>query len=223
MRKLLPLAAIAGSLMLALTSCSGGSTTATPQSSGQETIQETVHMNADYPSYGSPLAAAAKSDLVVVGVPVKSWDDMIYPDRVDSDDPIKNPQAGLSEKEINEFIADSGVPITVTEFEVTEVVSGEANVGDRILVDQLGGASGGVTYDEENTTNMRNFSASTLRSDKTRIMLSLGENHSGRRELVNPEEGFNFVSTTGEIDTVDGKSIGKTIKSFKKSLNKGNN
>ncbi len=218
MRMMLPLAAVVGSLMLALTSCSGSSTTAVLPASSEETVQ----MTADYPSYGSPLKAAAISDLVVVGVPVKSWDDVIYPDRVDSDDPVKYPQAGFSEEETDEFIADSGVPITVTEFEVTEVLSGDAKVGDKILVDQFGGTSSGVTYETENASNMRNFSASKLRSEKTRIMLSLSESHGGHRELVNPEEGFNFVSSSGEIGTVDGESTGKTTESFKKALNQEN-
>lgn len=82
---------------------------------------------ADWPVFATPEELAERADTIVTGVVRSSSTEMISFafEEVDSDDPMINPQAGLSEAELRELReADHGYVATVHTIEITGVLQG---------------------------------------------------------------------------------------------------
>ncbi|QIK84556.1 hypothetical protein [Sanguibacter sp. HDW7] len=109
---------------------------------------ETVVMAADYPVYLTARELDEVADTVVRGI-VRSSETGFERLVLDtsSDDPQLNPLAGLSEDEIDAYLArNDGYVATTHSLEVTEVLQGDVGVGDTVTVQQIGGTHDGVSY-----------------------------------------------------------------------------
>ncbi|GAA4360785.1 hypothetical protein [Paeniglutamicibacter cryotolerans] len=124
--------ALAGSALLAMTSCA-----AAP---AHETA--TAQLQPDYPSYATIQDLAKRSTLVVEVTLGASSPDKLLP-KYEGDDSETNPLAGTTEKPDR---AAGAVPITVFAATVNTVYLGEVKPGEVINVGQLGGTMDGTEY-----------------------------------------------------------------------------
>jgi hypothetical protein len=151
---------------------------------------EVASVHALYPSYSTSTELIKSSDLVVRGTAMSSRVEQMFPEESSSDDPVANPQAGLSEAEVAEWRKKSAVVVTVSSVRVDEVIKGAADVGDTIEVSQLGGEFEGTRYQETETT--------MLSADSTNYVLFLAAHGSGKPfDLLNPEQAMYTVSGDG--------------------------
>ena len=108
----------------------------------------TATMHADYPVYESEREVSEAADTVVRGIVKSSVSDFVplVPD-MEGDDPLSNPQAGLSKREKAALLAKGhGYVATTHTVEITEVIRGDVAVGDTVTVSQLGGLQDGTQY-----------------------------------------------------------------------------
>lgn len=145
---------------------------------------ESVVMSADYPAYDTLGDATGAAALVIEGEFISSTVELLYPDIVDTGDETTNPQQGV---ELSEADREAmAVVTTVSEVRVTEVLKGDAAVGDVIKVSQLGGTSDGVTFEDDTTTLLSSVQA-------PRVMLFLSDVGGGTFDLINPAQGLYSV------------------------------
>ncbi len=97
---------------------------------------------ADYPHYATGAELVAAADLVIRATALDSRDDTLHPDAPVSDDPTRNPQAGLPADEAAAARESAGVPVTVTRVRVVEVLRGDVRAGDVLEVSRLRGEAG---------------------------------------------------------------------------------
>lgn len=131
-------------LLATLSGCSSDSPAA-----GDDARPVTATIHADFPVYESAEELSEAADTVVRGIVRSSVTDFVplVPTDSDDDDPMSNPQAGLSEAEKAAFLAEGhGYVATMHTIEVTEVLKGSVAVGDTVTVEQLGGLQDGVRY-----------------------------------------------------------------------------
>ena len=157
---------------------------------------EDVVYHANYPAYGSSTELIKKADLVIRGTAVSSRPDEMFPDIPADQDPLTNPQAGLTDEEIKAFRAENGVVTTVATVRVDEVLKGDVAVGDLVEVSQLGGVKDGVKYRDETTT--------LLEADaKSGYVLFLSTYGAGKpSSLLNPQQAVYTVSAGGTLRPV---------------------
>ncbi|MFJ7998829.1 hypothetical protein ACIQ7D_17035 [Streptomyces sp. NPDC096310] len=168
--------------------------------SGAGSSADVVAYHADYPAYDSLDAVIEESDLVVKGTVVGSRVEPMLPETSAGGDPATNPQAGLSPKEIARAEAEAEadpVVVTVSTVKVSQVLAGDAAVGDTVEVSQLGGTYKGVTYKERDTT--------TLAGGGTEYVLMLADNGTANPyDLLNPEQALYTVGSGGAVKAVSG-------------------
>jgi hypothetical protein len=155
---------------------------------------EVVPYEADYPSYDSVDALVKQSDVIVRGTVVGSQVRELSPEAPTGDDPVANPQAGLSPEEAAE---SDPVVVTVSTVKVAQVLSGTGavKVGDTVEVSQLGGTLDGVTYQEKQTT--------ALAEDDTQYVLMLADQgDKNPYDLLNPEQALYTVGSDDEVTPV---------------------
>ncbi|WP_329366994.1 hypothetical protein [Streptomyces sp. NBC_01483] len=155
---------------------------------------EVVPYEADYPSYDSVDALVKQSDVIVRGTVVGSQVRELSPEAPTGDDPVANPQAGLSPEEAAE---SDPVVVTVSTVKVAQVLSGagDVKVGDTVEVSQLGGTLDGVTYQEKQTT--------ALAEDDTQYVLMLADQgDKNPYDLLNPEQALYTVGSDDEVTPV---------------------
>ena len=181
-----------------------GASCASQPSSEDPASESVVHLSADYPEYGSTEAALEAADVVVVGTVESSRDLIEYPEINDSGAGLENPQSGVEVS--NEDLEAMAVVTTVTTIRVSEVISGDAEVGDSVEVSQLGGTSEGVTYIEDSTTFIEEV-------DSPEVLLLLNDFGEGRYDLVNPIEGIYGVSD-GEFESLPGVDFDSEMSSL---------
>lgn len=206
---------IAGSLalMIAISGCSAQTTSAVSGNNNHLSFtSEEVEFAADYLEYESLSEASASSSIVVIGTPLSSESKLLYPTISDSKDPLLNPQAGLSESEMKEFMEQAGVPITVTKFRIDEVIGGDAKPGEIIEVQQDGGKIETVSYREGSTTLL-----SEIDINEQKILLNL-KALPDKFTPINPTQGV--VAVQGEkLVPFGGVASTETFKALKSSLN----
>ncbi len=139
---------------------------------------ESNEIMADYPGYSSITEAADASALVVAGEVVDTRTEELRPETSDSDDPNVNPQLGVPQEEVDQL---PGVLITISSVRITEVVKGDAAVGDVIEVSQLGGEKDGRRVVERSTT--------LIDSLDSQVVLFLAAHEDAPFDLINPEQG----------------------------------
>jgi len=99
----------------------------------------------DYLGYPTVAALIADSSLIFVGNVMNSESTIFMPIRMTPDDPyyddpIRNPQYGLSDEELDEFFSNpaNGVRGRITSIAATEILRGTAAVGDIIQINETG-------------------------------------------------------------------------------------
>ncbi|MFF3654114.1 hypothetical protein [Streptomyces olivochromogenes] len=155
---------------------------------------EVVPYEADYPSYDSVDALLKQSDVIVRGTVVGSQVRELSPEAPTGDDPVANPQAGLTPEEAAE---SDPVVVTVSTVKVAQVLSGadDVKVGDTVEVSQLGGTLDGVTFQEKQTT--------ALAEDDTQYVLMLADQgDTNPYDLLNPEQALYTVGSDDEVTPV---------------------
>ncbi|NOJ59936.1 hypothetical protein [Arthrobacter sp. 260] len=156
---------------------------------------------ADYPAYESLESLEESADLVVeVLLTGESRADVLEPiEPEDPTDPMQNPEYGAPPADPN---APTPPPITVTVFtaEVATVVKGEAQVGDLIEIQQLGGVSAGATYVAGQQESLSDIDAA----------LVFLESFDGEPfSLLNPQDGL-IPKEAGEFAPLPGNALSIT-------------
>jgi uncharacterized lipoprotein YbaY len=173
---------------------------------------EPVVYHALYPSYSDSAELLEKADLVIRGVPISSRVEEMFMDVSEGDDPMTNPQAGLSPAEVEQVRKDSAMVVTVFTVRVDEVVKGRASVGSTVEISQLGGTFGGVRYKADATT--------MLSPDGTDYVLFLADHGSGKPfDLLNPDQAMYTVAANGTLTRANGTAdtLGvKNLPTFKR-------
>lgn len=113
----------------------------------------TVHLSADYPSYGSN-DLVRRSSVIVEGTVLSTKSTVILPRFEEESASPNNPLYGLSEEEKAKVKAEAEkhpVPATEVSVRVESVRKGDVKAGQIITIVQTGGVLDGVTYvvDEE--------------------------------------------------------------------------
>lgn len=197
-RRALTILSTASTVVLLGAACAGQPTTEDPSS------ESVVHVSADYPDYGSTEAALEAADVVLVGTVESSRELVEYPEVDDSRTGLENPQSGVDISD--EDLEEMGVVTTVTTIKVTEVISGDVEVGDSVEVSQVGGTIDGVTYIEDSTTFIEEVNSPEL-------LLLLNDFGDGDYDLVNPVEGVYEVSD-GEVEALPGSGVQPEVSSL---------
>ncbi|MEV4548018.1 hypothetical protein [Nonomuraea wenchangensis] len=126
--------------------------------------EEPVLYRADYPQYENADALFDRANLVVeariVGEP-RYLQEVTKPDSAETD-PRLNPMAGAPAAVAAAQPDAPPMVITVRTAEVLKVYKGEAQVGQKVEVKELGGVFDGVTYEEEHTTALNEGSGYVL-------------------------------------------------------------
>lgn len=147
-----------------------------------------VPYHADYPAYESVDKLYEKATLVVEGTVTAA------PARVQElnadpagEDPRLNPSAGVpAEKGVQQDAAP--VVVSVYQIQVTKVYKGEAQPGQAVDVQQLGGKANGVTYEEKD--------AQTLKHN-TGYVFFLETYPNAPASLLNPQQGQYPLDASG--------------------------
>lgn len=197
-RRALTILSTASAVVLLGAACAGQSTAEGPSS------ESVVYVSADYPEYGSTEAALEAADVVLVGTVESSRELIEYPEVDDSGTGLENPQSGVAVSD--EDLKEMGVVTTVTTIKVSEVISGDVEVGDSVEVSQVGGTSEGVTYIEESTT----FIEETASPE---VLLLLNDFGDGDYDLVNPVEGVYEVSDD-QVEALPGSGVQPEVSSL---------
>jgi hypothetical protein len=116
-----------------------------------------VSFHADYPEYATLQQMATRSDLVVaVRLTGESRTVLLSPEEpADPSDPRQNPSAGVDPAVLAGQPEVPPIVTTVRTAEVTKVVRGDARVGDRIEVQELGGTYKGVAYVSDDSSALQ--------------------------------------------------------------------
>ncbi len=202
-------------VLLSSTSCAGETPKAPTSDAGDAFpfVSEEIVYSADYIGYETLGEAANESEVVVTGTSLSSKSELLYPNVSDSQDPLVNPQAGLSEEELKKYREEFALPITVTQFRVDEVISGDVKPGDVIEIQQDGGKIGTVVYKEASTTLV-----SEIDKSEGRTLLSLSD-LSGRYTPINPTQGV--LATDGtNIKRFDDEKSKESMKELKAAAKK---
>lgn len=119
-------------------------------SAASEQPSETAVMVGDYPAYESVEALQSGANLVVEAELGEGRNDVLLPD-YSSDDPNLNPYAGTG---VTPGPDEGAIPITVYPATITAVHEGQAEVGDVIEVQQMGGMLDGISYKEHGVSSL---------------------------------------------------------------------
>lgn len=180
---------------LALTALAG-CTTSTPP----------TYMEAFYPPIHGVTEVIERSDLAAAVEVLGSREDIVHPEVSFEGDPSTNPQAGLTEDDIDQ----QGVPVTITDVRVIECLMGDCEAGETLSVQQMGGRMDGIEYIEVNSLLLEDAT-----SDQLVLFLS---DSAGVYSLVHPTAGLQALdgdmlvaaeSEDGEMVT-DGLNISMT-------------
>jgi hypothetical protein len=154
-----------------------------------------VEYSFDYPVYDNAEQIIGSADVIVRGMAVASRAEWLYPETSTETDPLLNPQAGLPADEVAQWRQDAAVAVTVSTLEVTEVLKGEVEVGERVEVSQVGGTLDGVTYTEQHTT--------ALPADGSEFVLLLADHGAGQPyDLLNPEQALYEAHGAAPLEAV---------------------
>ncbi|MER7568584.1 hypothetical protein ABTZ93_37370 [Streptomyces sp. NPDC097941] len=188
---------VSGTALLAAVILVGCSTDGSPEGKAKPkavAAADVVPYEADYPSYDSVDALVKQSDVVITGTVIGTQVRELSPEAPTNDDPVANPQAGLSPEEAAQ---SDPVVVTVSSIKVSQVLSGAGDVkaGDTIEVSQLGGTLDGVTYKEQETT--------ALAGDSTEYVLMLADQGDKNPfDLLNPQQALYTVGSGDEVTPV---------------------
>lgn len=187
---------MAGLAIGLLGGCSGTFTRADGVGGAGEGVEilETVMMRADYRVFESAVELDEKADTIVRGIVRSSKVEYVVPEFVvsDDDDPMRNPQAGLSEKELRELRElDDGFVATMHSVEITDVIQGDHEVGDIVTVPQLGGIYKKTNYLTEGLDQM---------SVGQEYLLFARQIDNGRLSLLNLDQTIYTVDEGGRLE-----------------------
>jgi hypothetical protein len=155
-----------------------------------------VEYHANYPVYRSSAELIDAADLIVRGTPINSRVEKMYPDVSTDSDPMRNPQAGLSDEEVRQARESQAVVVTVTTVKVAEAIKGAAAVGDVVQVSQLGGVLDGVRYADSGTTLLPT-------NARASYVLFLAAYGAGKpHDLLNPGQAMYLVGDGGALKPV---------------------
>ena len=168
-----------------------------------------VELQADYPSYSSLAELCDAATLVVTGTPVGTEvREVNLRTDAQGDTPEENPQLGVEGGGARPEDLDV---LTVTSFEVDDVVAGRAiEAGEVIEVGQMGGELDGVSYEATRFP---------LDEDGT-YLLFLHEFDGVPAALLNPTQAGYVVTTSGTLeassdgplaDEMDGRSVSNDL------------
>lgn len=165
------------------------------------TVQR-VQMTADWPVYETAAALAERADTIVRGVVRSSRTEMIVHEyvEIDDDDPMRNPQAGLSEEEMEEVrnLRD-GYVATIHTVEITGVIQGAVKVGATVTIEQMGGVHG---QEEHVVPDLEQMSVGQ------EYLLFTRQVAEGELSLVNLSQTIYTISSTGGLAPLSERPVG---------------
>ncbi|MGY5765297.1 hypothetical protein ACXET9_08850 [Brachybacterium sp. DNPG3] len=184
-----------------------GASGETPEETAAESV---VEVSADYPDYGSLEAAFEAADTVVVGTVECSREAFEHPDAEvaegadDSGTDLENPQSGVDLSD--EDCEAMGVLTSIATLRVTEVISGDVEVGDSLDVVQTVGADDRATSEDESGAPIEEV-------DSPEVLLLLSDLGDGAYVLVNPFEGV-YTVADGRLGAVTADGAGPDVGSL---------
>ena len=170
-----------------------------------------VEIQADYPAYSTLTELCGTATLVVTGTPVGSEVRKVdlRTGATEGDTPEENPTLGVEGSQPEGARPEDLAVVSVTSFEVDEVVAGRAiDAGEVIEVSQMGGEIDGVNYE-----------ATQFPLDEgTTYLLFLQEFDGAPAALLNPTQA-GYVVTSGALeatgsplaDEMDGRTVGTDL------------
>lgn len=160
---------------------------------------------ADWPVFSTPEELAERADTIITGVVRSSSTRLISfeSEEVNSVDPMINPQAGLSEAELQEVHeTGDGHVATVHTIEITGVLQGDVAVGDVVTVEQLGGDYDGADYVDQGGEQMQ---------VGQEYLLFTRQRSDDQLNLVNPSQTIYAVSDSGALSLVADRPAGYIV------------
>lgn len=146
----------------------------------------------DYRHFGTAEELIAEAELIIHGIVESTRVEKVSGFGATAGDPVRNPQAGLAEKQWSDV---QGFVVTVAVVRVNETIKGDVAPGDLVDVVQMGGLHDGVLHREHGTT--------MLSADETHGYVLFLTNYGGSSyQLPNPQQAMFTVSADNALTPV---------------------